>query len=59
LGLIAQCEGGDGDALTARTLANQAELDRLQTEAPLITLTDQYVPVDQMLASVFQETKPK
>jgi spermidine synthase len=59
LALVAECDAGDGDALTARTIAGQAELDRLQTEAPLITLTDQYVPVDQMLASVFTEFTPK
>ncbi|MBM3127607.1 MAG: hypothetical protein FJ009_03125 [Chloroflexi bacterium] len=59
LATLATCEAGDGDALTYRLLPAQAEIDRLLTEAPLITLTDQYVPVDQMLASVFQETKPK
>ncbi|MCI0475557.1 MAG: fused MFS/spermidine synthase, partial [Anaerolineales bacterium] len=59
LATLALCEADDGDALTSRLLPDQAEIDRLLTEAPLITLTDQYVPVDQMLASVFQETKPK
>jgi spermidine synthase len=59
MALVAACDGGDGDALTARTLADAAELERLQTEAPLITLTDQYVPVDQMLASVFEDIKPR
>lgn len=56
---LVECDAGDGDALTARLLANDEEITRLLTEARLVTLTDQYVPVDQMLASVFQETKPK
>lgn len=56
---LASCDAGDGDALTMRLLAGADEINRLLTEAPLITLTDQYAPVDQMLASVFQETKPK
>ncbi|MEW5720535.1 MAG: fused MFS/spermidine synthase, partial [Chloroflexota bacterium] len=59
LALLANCEAGDGDALTSRLLASEEELTRLQTEAPLITLTDQYVPVDQMLASVFVDVVPK
>ena len=56
---LVECDAGDGDTLTARLLANDEEIARLLTEAPLVTLTDQYAPVDQMLASVFQETKPK
>ncbi len=56
---LASCDAGDGDVLTTRLLANDADIQRLLTEAPLVTLTDQYAPVDQMLASVFQETKPK
>ena len=59
LALLATCDAGDGDALTSRLLPDEAELNRLVTEAPLITLTDQYVPVDQMLASVFTEFTPK
>jgi spermidine synthase len=59
LALLATCEAGDGDALASRLLASQEELIKLQTEARLITLTDQYVPVDQMLASVFTEFTPK
>ncbi|MCX7837841.1 MAG: fused MFS/spermidine synthase [Anaerolineae bacterium] len=59
LATLASCDAGDGDTLTMRLLAGDGEINRLLTEAPLITLTDQYAPVDQMLASVFQETKPK
>lgn len=59
LATLASCDAGDGDTLTMRLLASDDEINRLLTEAPLITLTDQYAPVDQMLASVFQETKPK
>jgi len=54
---LASCDAGDGDALTMRLLADDKEIQRLLTEAPLVTLTDQYAPVDQMLASVFQESK--
>lgn len=59
LATLAKCDAGDGDTLTARLLAGDEEITRLLTEARLVTLTDQYAPVDQMLASVFQETKPK
>lgn len=59
LATLASCDAGDGDTLTMRLLASDDEINRLLTEAPLVTLTDQYAPVDQMLASVFQETQPK
>lgn len=56
---LAHCDAGDGDTLTMRLLASDDDINRLLTEAPLVTLTDQYAPVDQMLASVFQETNPR
>ncbi len=56
---FAQFDGGDGDALLSRMFVDHAEITRLLTEAPVITLTDDYVPVDQMLASVFREEVPK
>ena len=52
-------DGGDGDAMTYRLLATNEALARMLSEAPLITLTDDYVPVDQMLASVHREETPK
>jgi spermidine synthase len=59
LATLADCDAGDGDALTWRLLADSTEMNKLLTEAPLVTLTDQYAPVDQMLASVFTEFTPK
>ena len=56
---LARFDGGDGDALLARMMASPEEVQRLLTEAPVVTLTDQYAPVDQMLASVFREEVPK
>jgi spermidine synthase len=56
---LAKTDGGDGDALTARMLVGDDEIKRLLTEAPVVTLTDQFAPVDQMLASVFREEVPK
>jgi hypothetical protein len=54
-GALIQYDGGDGDTILARMMASPAEVHTLLMEAPLITLTDQYAPVDQMLASVFSE----
>ncbi|MBI4787633.1 MAG: fused MFS/spermidine synthase [Chloroflexi bacterium] len=48
-------DGGDDDVLLARTLATEEDTKRLLTEAPPVLLTDQYAPVDNMLASVFRE----
>ncbi len=56
---LTKYDGGDGDALLARMMASPAEIQTLLTEAPVVTLTDQYAPVDQMLASVFREEVPK
>jgi spermidine synthase len=51
-------DGDDGDALLARLMAGPDQVNRLLTEAPLITITDQYAPVDQMLESVFRDVMP-
>ncbi|MBI5301266.1 MAG: fused MFS/spermidine synthase [Chloroflexi bacterium] len=58
LNAVAQFDGGDGDALFARTLASDERIRTMLNEAPLITLTDDYVPVDQMLASVHSGDVP-
>lgn len=55
---FANFDAGDGDALLARTLAGDTELQKMLTEAPLVELTDQYAPVDQMLASIFTDEEP-
>jgi spermidine synthase len=52
-------DAGDSDGLLSRLLASDAEMDELLTEAPQVILTDQFAPVDQMLASVFREEVPK
>jgi spermidine synthase len=52
-------DAGDGDALLSRLLASDAEMNELLNEAPQVILTDQFAPVDQMLASVFREEVPK
>lgn len=57
--LLAKYDAGDGDALLSRMIVGEAEINRLLTEAPVVTLTDDYVPVDQMLASVFREEMPQ
>jgi spermidine synthase len=59
LAALASFQYDAGDALVARQLASPEEVERLLTEAPTVVLTDQYAPVDQMLASVFREETPK
>lgn len=56
---LSKYDAGDGDPLWARLLATDEDVARMLNEAPLITLTDQYAPVDQMLATVFTEIAPK
>ena len=56
---LAQFDAGDGDALWARLLASDEEITKMLTEATPVLLTDQYAPVDQMLASAFLEEVPK
>jgi hypothetical protein len=55
---LANFDAGDGDALLSRLLVDDKEITRLLTEAPVVTLTDQFVPVDQMLASVHRGDVP-
>lgn len=50
---------GDGDALLARQMLSQEEIDALLTEGHVVMLTDQYAPVDQMLAPVFRDEVPR
>ncbi len=48
-------DAGDGEAFLARQLLSQEEADSLLAEGRAVILTDQYAPVDQMLAPVYRE----
>lgn len=56
---LATLDGGFGVGRLAGQLASQEEIDQTLAEVPVVTLTDQFAPVDQMLASVFREEVPK
>jgi spermidine synthase len=45
-------DAGDGEALLAKQVFSPAEVEALLAEGRTVTLTDQYAPVDQMLAPV-------
>ena len=55
---LAGIDAGDGQALLARQLLDADELAVLLAEGPAITLTDQFAPVDQMLAPTFRNEVP-
>ena len=55
---LAGIDAGDGQALLARQLLDADELAALLAEGPAITLTDQFAPVDQMLAPTFRNEVP-
>jgi spermidine synthase len=52
-------DAGDGEPLLARRMLSDDEFDSLLPEARSVILTDQYAPVDQMLAPVFREEVPR
>jgi spermidine synthase len=52
-------DAGDGVPLLARRLLSDDELDALLAEGRVVTLTDRYAPVDQMLVPVFREEVPR
>ncbi len=52
-------DAGDGDPFLARQMISQKEIDALLTEGRVVMLTDQYAPVDQMLAPVFRDEVPR
>jgi spermidine synthase len=53
-------DAGDGDPLLARQVLDPAGVAALLAEGRTVTLTDQYAPVDQLLAPVFRdEAAPK
>lgn len=51
-------DAGDGLALLARQVLSEQEVDELLAEGRLVLLTDNYAPVDQMLAPAFREEEP-
>jgi spermidine synthase len=52
-------DAGDGVALLGLRLLAEDEVATLLDEGRVVTLTDQYAPVDQMLAPVFREEVPR
>jgi len=52
-------DAGDGNPLLARRLLNQEDTDALLAEGRAVMLTDQYAPVEQMLAPVFLDQLPE
>ena len=52
-------DGGDGSVYFANALLSPQALQELLDETPQVILTDQYAPVDNMLAAVFREEVPK
>jgi spermidine synthase len=48
-----------GSGYLASQILDADEISKLLTEAPVVLLTDQFAPVDNMLASVFREESPK
>jgi spermidine synthase len=48
-------DAGDGVPLLARRMLPDEEVDALLAGGRVVTLTDRYAPVDQMLAPVFRE----
>jgi len=56
---FASIDAGDGTPLLAERLLPQAEVDAFLAKGRRVLLTDQYAPVDQMLAAVYREEAPK
>jgi len=52
-------DAGDGAPLLSRRLLSEEEIDVLLSEGRVVMLTDQYAPVEQMLAPVFLDRVPK
>jgi spermidine synthase len=56
---LTDIDAGDGDALLARQILTAEETNELLSEGQVVTLTDRYAPVDQMLAPVFRNEVPR
>ncbi len=52
LDAFAEIDAGDGEPLLADHLLEQDQIDELLAEGQVVTLTDRYAPVDQMLSPV-------
>ncbi|MFQ6014011.1 MAG: hypothetical protein ACE5NP_01035 [Anaerolineae bacterium] len=52
----AEITGDDGEKGIARMILTEQELDELLGEGRRIILTDDYAPVDNLLAPVFEES---
>jgi hypothetical protein len=52
-------DAGDGVPLLARRLLSEEKIEALLAEGRVVMLTDQYAPVEQMLAPVFLDWVPK
>jgi len=52
-------DGGDGDPLLARQMLPDEEVDALLADGRVVTLTDRYAPVDQMLAPAYRDEEPE
>ena len=58
-GRLLMVDGGDGVAALGQQLLSEEEVDGLLASGRTVLLTDQYAPVDQMLAPVFREEVPR
>ena len=52
-------EGGGSGSLLLRHVLSEEEVDQVLAEGRMVTLTDRYAPVDQMLAPVFRDEVPE
>jgi hypothetical protein len=59
LAALSTIDAGDGEPLLARQMISQEEIEALLAEGRLVTLTDQYAPVDQMLKPVYRGEVPR
>jgi spermidine synthase len=57
-GAFETIEGGDGVPLVAQQMVPEEEVDDLLAGGRVVTLTDRYAPVDQMLAPAYREEVP-
>jgi spermidine synthase len=55
LALLRDQQQGDGASLLAERLLSPDDVEALLAEGRVVTLTDRYAPVDQMLAPVFRD----
>ncbi|MFQ6058706.1 MAG: fused MFS/spermidine synthase [Anaerolineae bacterium] len=56
---FAEIDGGDGERRIAKMILTEQELDELLAEGRRVILTDDYAPVDNLLAPVFEESEAR